>query len=46
MRAFAESGMEYAGLGVDTENASGALGVYERMGYVQDKRQVAYALDV
>lgn len=46
MRAFARDGMEYAGLGVDSENASGALGVYERMGYVQDRRQVAFAIDV
>ncbi|HZI97307.1 MAG TPA: GNAT family N-acetyltransferase, partial [Actinomycetales bacterium] len=46
MRAFARDGMEFAGLGVDTANASGALGVYERMGYTPDKRGVAYAIDV
>ncbi|MBB2892842.1 GNAT family N-acetyltransferase [Flexivirga oryzae] len=33
MRRFKESGMQAAGLGVDTANASGALGLYERLGY-------------
>ena len=46
MTAFAGSGMQYAGLGVDSENASGALGVYERMGYRPERRSVAYAINV
>ncbi|GAA1339608.1 GNAT family N-acetyltransferase [Arthrobacter roseus] len=33
MRRFLEGGMDNAGLGVDTENPSGALGLYERLGY-------------
>ncbi|MBP2217307.1 GNAT family N-acetyltransferase [Arthrobacter sp. CAN_C5] len=33
MRRFAADGIENAGLGVDTENPSGALGLYERLGY-------------
>lgn len=45
MRAFVASGMQYAGLDVDSENASGALGLYERMGYTAQRRSVAYALD-
>lgn len=46
MRAFAASGMQYAGLGVDSENSSGALGVYERTGYTAGRRSVAYAIDL
>lgn len=33
MRRFLADGMDNAGLGVDTENPSGALGLYERLGY-------------
>ena len=33
MRRFAESGMEAAGLGVDAANPTGALGLYEKLGY-------------
>lgn len=33
MRAYAEGGMQYAGLDVDTGNPTGALGVYTRLGY-------------
>jgi mycothiol synthase len=33
MRRFAEAGLEAAGLGVDAANPSGALGLYERLGY-------------
>jgi ribosomal protein S18 acetylase RimI-like enzyme len=38
MRRFAASGMDAAALGVDTANSSGALGLYERLGYVQTAR--------
>ncbi len=33
LRAFDEIGLEFAGLGVDTENTSGALRIYERLGF-------------
>lgn len=42
MRRFKASGMENAGLGVDTENPSGALGLYERMGYTPTRRSMAF----
>lgn len=42
MRRFKADGMENAGLGVDTENPSGALGLYERMGYTPTRRSMAY----
>ena len=42
MRAFAASGLTYATLGVDTENPTGALGVYERVGFTPRKRTIAY----
>ncbi|SDT70297.1 mycothiol synthase [Jiangella sp. DSM 45060] len=37
MRAYAAGGMQYAGLDVDTDNPSGALGTYTRLGY--ERRQ-------
>ncbi|PSL05289.1 acetyltransferase (GNAT) family protein [Haloactinopolyspora alba] len=33
MRAYAADGMQYAGLDVDTDNPTGALGLYTRLGY-------------
>lgn len=42
MRRFRADGMEHAGLGVDTENPSGALGLYERMGYTPTRRSMAF----
>jgi hypothetical protein len=33
MKMFRDMGMTQTALGVDTENPSGALRVYERMGY-------------
>jgi mycothiol synthase len=44
MRRFKGDGMAHAGLGVDTENPSGALGLYTRMGYVPTKRYLDYEL--
>lgn len=35
MRVYAAGGMQYAGLDVDTDNPSGALGTYTRLGYAQ-----------
>lgn len=42
MRRFRADGIEHAGLGVDTENPSGALGLYERMGYTPTQRSMAF----
>jgi ribosomal protein S18 acetylase RimI-like enzyme len=38
MRRFAASGMDAAALGVDAANSSGALQLYERLGYQQTAR--------
>jgi ribosomal protein S18 acetylase RimI-like enzyme len=35
-------GMTQTGLGVDTENPSGALRLYESMGYVVTDRETVY----
>jgi mycothiol synthase len=42
LRAFREDGMEYACLGVDSENPTGANRIYERLGFVPEKRMIAY----
>lgn len=42
MRRFKADGMDNAGLQVDTENPSGALGLYERLGYVPTRRTLTY----
>jgi len=43
MHAFKTEGMAYASLGVDSENPTGALGVYERVGFAPVKRSVSFA---
>ena len=40
MRAFRDAGMDAASLGVDAENPTGALGVYERVGFRPVRRSV------
>jgi len=40
MEAFAAAGLEAATLGVDAENPTGALGVYERVGFRPIRRSV------
>jgi len=40
MTAFTAAGMEAASLGVDTENPTGAVGLYERVGFVVNRRFV------
>ncbi len=45
MRAFAADGMQKAGLDVDTGNASGALRLYEGMGYRVEHTSVTWAVD-
>jgi ribosomal protein S18 acetylase RimI-like enzyme len=40
MRRFRAEGFEYVGLGVDAENPTGALGLYERLGFYPVKTRV------
>lgn len=42
MEEFREMGTEYAAIGVDSENPSGAYQIYERLGFVPDRRGIAY----
>ncbi len=42
MRAFKAEGLDYATLGVDTENPTGALRIYERLGFVPVKRFISF----
>jgi mycothiol synthase len=44
--AFRDAGLTRAGLDVDTENASGALGLYERLGFATAERNVSYVKPV
>ena len=46
MRAFKAEGLDYATLGVDTENLTGALRLYERVGFAPVKRFIAFAKPV
>lgn len=43
MRAFQAEGLDYTTLGVDTQNPTGALGVYERLGFVPVKRFISFS---
>jgi mycothiol synthase len=42
MRSFKEAGLDSAVLGVDAQNPTGALGLYERLGFVVIKRTIVY----
>ncbi|MFN2145865.1 MAG: GNAT family N-acetyltransferase [Anaerolineales bacterium] len=42
IQMFIEMGMEETALGVDTQNLSGALDLYQSVGYVEDKRFITY----
>lgn len=42
MGRFSSDGMDWAALDVDTENPSGAYGLYERLGYQPYNRSMAY----
>lgn len=44
MRAFRAAGFEWAVLGVDAESLTGAVGVYERVGFRTSLQTVVYAL--
>lgn len=46
MRAFRAAGFTGATLGVDAENPTGALALYERLGFVVRRRIVVYARSV
>ncbi|WP_127841945.1 GNAT family N-acetyltransferase [Actinomyces wuliandei] len=46
MQAYAADGMEYAAAGVDTDNPSGAVDLYESLGYEPTRGTVLYVLDV
>jgi mycothiol synthase len=45
MRAYAADGMKAAGLDVDTGNATGALGLYEGMGFRVKQTYITWALE-
>ncbi|WP_344218188.1 GNAT family N-acetyltransferase [Kribbella sancticallisti] len=42
MREAERTGYKRASLGVDAENPTGALGLYERLGFEQDKTSITY----
>lgn len=42
MLAFRTDGLEFAVLGADSSNETGAMALYERLGFVAEKRAVAY----
>ena len=46
LRLLRERGMTEAALAVDTENPSGALRLYERLGFVEETRVVTYRREV
>jgi len=46
MLAFQQAGLAYAGLAVDTENVSGALRIYERLGFYSIQRFIIVQLPV
>ena len=43
LHAYRSAGYGQAGLDVDSENPTGALGLYERLGFVPDRRWVAWS---
>lgn len=46
MGSFRSLGLEYATLGVDSENASGAYHLYEALGFVRDRCEIAYVKEL
>jgi mycothiol synthase len=46
LRACAAAGLGVATLGVDAENPTGAVGVYERVGFAVESRGVTYAREL
>ena len=45
-RAFQAEGLAFATLGVDAENPTGALGLYERLGFVPFRRTILFNKDL
>lgn len=43
MRAMKADGLEYTGLGVDTENTSGAVRIYENLGFKSVQRGITFS---
>lgn len=46
MQAFKDAGFQYAGLGVDTENLTGALSIYEKIGFEPIRRNITFQKQV
>lgn len=46
MQAFKAEGLDYAALGVDTENPTGALRLYEQLGFVAFRRFITFSKPV
>jgi ribosomal protein S18 acetylase RimI-like enzyme len=46
MRAFKSAGLDYAALGVDTQSQTGAVHLYERLGFTVIKRSFTFAKPV
>ena len=46
LRAYRDAGYDEASLDVDSENPTGALGVYRRAGFEVETRRTDYALTV
>jgi mycothiol synthase len=46
MRAYAADGIQYAGLGVDTDNPSGAVGIFAALGFEATRGSALYCLEV
>lgn len=46
MRAYAADGVQYAGLGVDTDNPTGAFGLYEQLGYEVTRGSALYTIEI
>jgi ribosomal protein S18 acetylase RimI-like enzyme len=43
MGAMKADGLEYAGLGVDTENTTGAVRIYEKLGFKPVQRGITFS---
>lgn len=46
MSRFKAAGLEYASLDVDTDNPTGALGTYTRLGYTRDRGSICYSKEL
>ena len=46
MQAFAADGMQYAGLDVDSDNPTGAVGLYNALGYQVQHRAAHWTKDM